>query len=96
MNKGIKLIVIKDAIHEDYKTSLERPNEYPVLRVGTIVEFMGPVNNFYGSFYSVRAPNDQLYYVNPSYVKVMESINEDRRKNQSVRNDDENSRDSSN
>lgn len=62
------VITNKSIAHEDWKTALVRPHEYPQIPPKTKCEFVGKFFNFYGDFFQIRGPNGNIYYVKPEDV----------------------------
>ena len=55
---------VHECQHEDWKTVCARPDDYPRLRDGDVVTFLGPFYNFYGTFARVRTPFGRIYDIN--------------------------------
>lgn len=65
------LVVTEDTNHADWKTRSVRPEDWPILRKGTIVELVGEVLNCYGRFLKVtRRGWDRTYDIDPRHLKV--------------------------
>lgn len=68
----MKVIAKVDLQTNDWKTASVRPDDFPIIPAGTLVEYEGEYHNFYGTWAKIRGATGYAYYVDPKDVKKTE------------------------
>jgi hypothetical protein len=49
----------------DWKTAMARPEDYPTIPKGTVVEYLGDMTNYYGRWAQIKGSTGYTYYIDP-------------------------------
>lgn len=67
-----KARALKTLVTEDWKTASVRPKDFPPIKAGTIVNYLGKFNNHYGTWAKVQAVDGHYpYYVSFDEIEIL-------------------------